>query len=75
MSKARTSKSKRTLISKLLSVAKSYRQQIGVIAVAATLGLVIILNVAMAPETELNGPGYHMTYFKDKTPQNATVIR
>lgn len=75
MSKARTSMTKRIFISKLFSVGKSYRQQIGVIAVAATLGLVIILNVAMAPETELSRSGYHMTYFKDKTPQNATVIR
>lgn len=52
------------VITRLSSVAKSYRSQISLVTVTAFLGLAIVMNIAMASETTTEKAQAQVAYLK-----------
>jgi|TARA_R110002094_G_scaffold21032_1_gene32545 hypothetical protein len=62
-------------ITNLRRALKSHRQQIGVVVVCALLGLVIVLNVAMAPTANPDRSSTQITYLHQKASEQAVTIQ
>ena len=75
MGKAGSSHHKQNAFLRLLSAAKASSAQIGVVSVAMTLVLVLILNVAMAPKTNVENAATQMTYLKQEMSGKGSILR
>ena len=75
MNKAQSLRGKQNVFSRLISLTRSYRQQIAVVAVAATLGLALVLNVVMAPENISDKAQSQMAHLKKEPSENVKMIR
>ena len=73
--KARLSNHRTNWFVRLFSAARRRRRQIGAIVVAAAMGLVIVLNVAMAPKTSSHTANAQVSYLKKETPQVRSLVQ
>lgn len=74
MSNARSLGNRGNFFVRLMSVVKTYSSQIGVVGVAAALGLAIVLNIAMASETTSEKAQAQMAYLKKDPSEKSTSI-
>ncbi|WP_288903175.1 hypothetical protein [uncultured Sneathiella sp.] len=74
MEKAGYSRNKGNIFTRLFSVARSCRHQLGLVAVTMALGLAIILNIAMASETTTEKAHDQMAYFKTDSSKKSLAI-
>ncbi len=72
MDKARFSQSHGNVLTRLISAARSCRQQLVLVAAAAALGLAIVLNIAMASETTTEKA--QMAYLKKNSSEKSMSI-
>lgn len=75
MTNKRYSTGKRTTLRRLLSAINASRRQISVVAIVVTLGLAVVLNVAMAPVTNVDDALSQVAYFKKDISGKTSVIR
>ena len=75
MKKILSSNSNQSIFVRLWPNVKTYRQQFGIIVVAVTLGLMIVLNVAMAPKTLAQNTQAQMSYLKEDAVKSSSITK